>query len=400
MNDWISQLTKALHMVPDRIPGSPLVVRIYLRMLLLTSQRQNMVFTKSFCLTDVVGRNSSSLSHFTSRRPMISTVVPPITTMASNFPMNSNQFKESQGYLERGFTEEYRTSFGEATAEDEDCYHVLPQPDHAYVNLKGDGRVAIEANFQNGQDSPHDNNGPRPDSVYFNVWDSPTVDANINDGTGDHVANPINSSESEQPDKEASGTAESKEKKTRCKSRTEGSLCSIHENFSKTQLPKRSRTHTTSSSSSAVSFDDGDGNESDAGGNKNAGGLTFLSGAGEAESAASPSHGFAPSALGEDAGALKNMSGTAAGGSAIHYLDAENLDFHPRQRGGQGVANALPAVPPKPVHLRRVAPAEATTTGINASNDVTSSGYNELDPRSTQAFFMVTKRVFGDADGA
>lgn len=25
MNDWISQLTKALHMVPDRIPGSPLV---------------------------------------------------------------------------------------------------------------------------------------------------------------------------------------------------------------------------------------------------------------------------------------------------------------------------------------------------------------------------------------
>ncbi|KAL5111867.1 hypothetical protein TcWFU_003927 [Taenia crassiceps] len=360
MNDWISQLTKALHMVPDRIPGPPLVD---------------------------VGRNSSSLSHFASRRPIISTVTPQTPTLVSNFPISPNQSKE--GYLERGFTEEYRTSFGEATADDEDCYHVLPQPDHAYVNLKGDGSVVIGASFQNDRDPPHDGNGPRPDSVYFNVWDSPAVDVEINDESG-------------QQDEEALGATESKETKTHCQPHTEGS-CSIHENFSKTQLPKRSRTHTTSSSSSAVSFDDGDGNESDAVGNKSAGGLMSLSGAGEAEVAAPLPHDFAPSILEEDAGAKsKNVSDAAAtiGGSAIHYLDAENLDFHPRQRGGQGVTNAVPAVPPKPVHLRRIAPAEATTTGINASNDVTSSGYNELDPRSTQAFFMVTKRVFGDADGA
>ncbi|CDS40565.1 GRB2 associated binding protein 3 [Echinococcus multilocularis] len=371
MNDWISQLTKVLRMVPDQIPGSPLV--------------------------DMIGRNSSSLAHFTSRRPVMSTVLPATTTKVSNFLVNSNESNESQGYLERGFTEEYRTSFGETTADDEDCYHVLPQPDHAYVNLKGGGSAVNEANFQNDQEPLHDGHGPRPDSVYFNVWDSSTIDANINDAIGDHPK----LSESEQSDKEVLGTAECKETKTRCQPHTEESPCSIPENFSKTQLPKRSRTHTTSSSSSAVSF--GDINESDADGNGNASSSIPLSGAGEAEAAASLSNDFAPSILGEGAGTKPKSASDAAAatsGSAIHYLDAENLDFPPHQRGSHGVANAFPAVPPKPVHLRRMIPAGATATEINASSDVSSSGYNELDPRSTQAFFMVTKRVFGDADEA
>uniref|UniRef100_A0A0R3WHZ3 PH domain-containing protein n=1 Tax=Hydatigena taeniaeformis TaxID=6205 RepID=A0A0R3WHZ3_HYDTA len=373
MNDWISQLTKALHMVPDRTPGSPLKLRV--------------PFIELFCFLDVVGRNSSNLSYLGSRRPVI-----PTTTKVSNFALNSNQFKGSRGYLERGFTEEYRTSFGEATADDEDCYHVLPQPDHAYVNLKGDGSVVIEDNLQNDQGPPRGDNGPRPDSVYFNVWDSPTVD--VNDGNRDQSAYHVDLSESEQPDREALGAVEDKEAKARCQLHTKEALRSGHENFSKTQLPKRSRTRTTSSSSSAVSFDDGDGNESDAGGSKNAGALKTLSGVVEAEAAASSL---------EEGACVKagNTSGPAAdtGGSAIHYLDAENLDFSLRQRSGHGVANAVPIVPPKPVHLRRMTPAEATTE-VSASNDVTSSGYNELDPRSTQAFFMVTKRVFGDANEA
>ena len=76
-------------------------------------------------------------------------------------------------------------------------------------------------------------------------------------------------------------------------------------------------------------------------------------------------------------------------GSAIHYLDADNLDFSQCQH----CTSTAPAVPPKPIHLRQI-----TSTEVTEASDANSSGYNELDPRSTQAFFMVTKKVFEDTE--
>lgn len=107
-------------------------------------------------------------------------------------------------------------------------------------------------------------------------------------------------------------------------------------------------------------------------------------------------------------------------GPVVQYLEAENLDFS-RQQGCDASKGKVspPAIPPKPAHLRRSAGATsaATSTGTNPPvsasprlHPIASSSrealtaesatehieYKELDPRETQALFLITKQVIGE----
>ncbi|KAM3186539.1 hypothetical protein ACTXT7_004110 [Hymenolepis weldensis] len=359
--------------------------------------------------------------------------------------------KALNSYVDRGLTEEYRTSFGEAPADDDDCYHILPQPDHAYVNLKGDGSAAADtsvvadvATFPNWQE--------RPDSVYFNVWDSSTVDFNAAEGKVEyHNAPVLAKSEKTSPMVPNSKPALQTSTTTTQNAASKESPLTVNE----TQLPKRCRNTSSSSSSSDDSTEDEDTTElSKDKCAKDADTSIPLDGAGEAEAtASSPSEIIPPpsSIAGEASSAKTSFPDVKSGRpreredrhpdlclpndrvfrgnlvpsafqnkertqkstpdttaeSGIQYLDAENLDFSLRQRA----ANAAPLVPPKPVHLRRSTPKETnsegastnTTTKPSTSNNEENSnpsGYSELDVRRTKALFMVTKKMFGEDDTA
>ncbi|VDL62222.1 unnamed protein product [Hymenolepis diminuta] len=369
MSEWITQLTKVLHMVPEQVSGpTP---------------------------GEIIRRNGNSLSYFSSSRQVSTSQVP------SYSKNSSHPFENS--YVDRGLTEEYRTSFGEAPADDDDCYHILPQPDHAYVNLKGDGSAAADtsvvadsANFPNWHD--------RPDSVYFNVWDSSTVDFNAAEEKVEyHNAPVLAKSEKTSPKVPNSKPALQTSTTTTKNAAAKESPPTVNE----TQLPKRCRNTSSSSSSSDDSTEDEDTTVSSKDkGAKEADTSIPLDGAGEAEATASSPSGIIPppSSISGEASIAKSTPDTTVE-SGIQYLDAENLDFSLRQRA----ANAAPLVPPKPVHLRRSTPKEtnsegastnATTKPSNSNNEENSnpSGYSELDVRRTKALFMVTKKMFGEDD--
>nr|CDS26726.1 GRB2 associated binding protein 3 [Hymenolepis microstoma] len=371
MNEWIAQLTKVLHMVPEQVSNP--------------------------AASEMIRRNGNSLSYFSSSREVsITSKIPP-------YSKNSSQLLENS-YVDRGLTEEYRTSFGEAPADDDDCYHILPQPDHPYVNLKANGSatadtsaVAGETPFLNGQD--------RPDSVYFNVWDSSTVDFKAVESKFEYHNAPV-LAKSDKISPEVSNSKPPLKSSTATAADAGAKEPSI---VNEIQLPKRCR-NTSSSSSSDDSTEDEEVTAESSVDRCAKEPSTFipLDGAGEAEAAASsPSEVTLPlsNAIKEKSNTKPKSTPDTMTGPGIQYLDAENLDFSLRQR----VANGAPLVPPKPVHLRRNAPKEANSEGAstntatkpstsNNEEDHNPSGYSELDVRRTKALFMVTKKIFGEDD--
>ncbi|KAM7541382.1 hypothetical protein Aperf_G00000030525 [Anoplocephala perfoliata] len=356
MNNWITQLTKVLHMVPDQTTGAP-------------------------SGGDIIGRNGISSSHFSPQRHAST------ASKVPSYSPNSNQRIEYT-YVDRGLTEEYRTSFGEATTDDEDCYHILPQPDHAYVNLKGNGAAGDGTNFPNGQN--------RPDSVYFNVWDSSTVDVN---GDGDKVPFRSNLTKSQEQSERISSEVQAPKPDSQSPTTKEPNPI-----VNETQLPKRCRNNSSSSSSSDASSYDEDTPESGSKSIKEADTSIPLDGAGEAEAVASSPSEIVSASTGEAPVAKPK---NAPIGTGIQYLDAEDLDFRLKQRD----ANAAPLVPSKPVHLRRAASKEVNSEGVTGANanslstnndngDVNTGGYSELDVQGTQAFYMVAKKYFPKEDNA
>uniref|UniRef100_A0A5K3FUM7 PH domain-containing protein n=2 Tax=Mesocestoides corti TaxID=53468 RepID=A0A5K3FUM7_MESCO len=380
MNSWIVQLTTVLRMVPEQIPG------------------------KQF--SDRIGRNGTTVSPFPQHRPIMSGAASSSASPINNLPWVSNASSVSHGYYGQGLTEEYRTSFGDPDDDDEDCYRMLPQPDHAYVNLKTSASFRDQSAPQKESASPQDqstHNGSRPDSVYFNVWDSSTGNVCVEDA---RVVYRKSRLDLEPLELECVDVKEQKEPEADSPHQDDGqggvsvpppeepAAPSQPSDFNECALPVRSRVRATSSSSSTNSDDDAEDVDNDD--------AKAVEGAGEAEAAPSdsgeltpPPSSFVADSKPGDA-PTEVDSGSATGGPVIQYLDAKNLDFSQRHRRGKGA----PAVPPKPAHLRKTPVNEASSVGSSA--DVGSSGeqieYKELDPRGTQALFMVTKQVFGDTE--
>ncbi|VDD77341.1 unnamed protein product [Mesocestoides corti] len=445
MNSWIVQLTTVLRMVPEQIPGKQFSDRIGRNGTTVSpfpQHRPIMSGAASSSASPINNlpwvSNASSVKH--TRRTYVSVAktivwwwwcgvpmapclynpdparVPTLTRTINytwrqtqgrksnyqNAPSNSN----SHGYYGQGLTEEYRTSFGDPDDDDEDCYRMLPQPDHAYVNLKTSASFRDQSAPQKESGSPQDqstHNGSRPDSVYFNVWDSSTGNVCVEDA---RVVYRKSRLDLEPLELECVDVKEQKEPEADSPHQDDGqggvsvpppeepAAPSQPSDFNECALPVRSRVRATSSSSSTNSDDDAEDVDNDD--------AKAVEGAGEAEAAPSdsgeltpPPSSFVADSKPGDA-PTEVDSGSATGGPVIQYLDAKNLDFSQRHRRGKGA----PAVPPKPAHLRKTPVNEASSVGSSA--DVGSSGeqieYKELDPRGTQALFMVTKQVFGDTE--
>ncbi|VDO04660.1 unnamed protein product [Rodentolepis nana] len=246
----------------------------------------------------------------------------------------------------------------------------------------------------------------RPDSVYFNVWDSSTVDYKGAESKVEYHNAPV-LAKSDKILPEVSNSKPSLKSSTTTTTSDAGAKEPPVDN--EIQLPKRCRNTSSSSSSSDESTEDeGVTLESSVDEcTKEANASIPLDGAGEAEvTDSSPSDVILPSS-----GIIEEASNTKPKSKpdtttepGIQYLDAENLDFSLRQRP----ANGAPLVPPKPIHLRRNAPKEANSEGASTNTatkpstsineDPNPNGYSELDVRRTNALFVVTKKMFGEDD--